>query len=58
VGVGRNASPRAVTGQLAGYPLLDALIERRSRRFGLIAQTISLGLIASVHGAYHVPATF
>jgi len=23
-----------VTEQLAGYPLLDALIERRSRRFG------------------------
>ena len=58
MGVGRNVSLRAVTGQLAGYPLLDALIERRSRRFGLIAQTISLGLIASAYGAYHVPATF
>ena len=29
-----HASSHAVTEQLAGYPLLEALIERRSRRFG------------------------
>jgi hypothetical protein len=29
-----DVSSRAVMEQLAGYPLLEALIERRSRRFG------------------------
>ena len=29
-----HVSSHAVIGQLAGYPLLEALIERRSRRFG------------------------
>ena len=29
-----HVSSHAVTEQLAGYPLLEALIERRSRRFG------------------------
>ena len=29
-----HASSRTETKQLAGYPLLEALIERRSRRFG------------------------
>lgn len=29
-----HVSSHAATEQLAGYPLLEALIERRSRRFG------------------------
>ena len=29
-----HVSTHAATEQLAGYPLLEALIERRSRRFG------------------------